>query len=170
MKKQKSKDIQQLEQSFNSPIVTAQTQVPVRRIQNAYNYVNDPLISHEHPRGPSITVPNEAYSIEELFRRHASGTAPDILRDPIYTDVEDFDTPDFEKVGKMDPVDQTAVLQHIKQKQADRQEIIDKKSAEYNASQEAKKQAAEEELFERMRKKREAEGTEPQKPGEGGTK
>lgn len=40
---------------------------------------------------PSLTVPDQAMSIEEILRRFASGTMPDILRENVFTE----DLPDL---------------------------------------------------------------------------
>ena len=51
------------------------------------------LVPGEINSGPSETVPNQAYSIRELFQRAMSGTMPAIVKQGIYED--DFENPDL---------------------------------------------------------------------------
>lgn len=48
---------------------------------------------------PSLTVPGQAYSVEELFRRHAAGLPLGGERVPVYSEnPEDDDLPDFKRM------------------------------------------------------------------------
>lgn len=46
--------------------------------------------------GPSVTVPNQAYSIRELFQRAISGTMPAIVKQGFYEN--EFENPDLSEV------------------------------------------------------------------------
>lgn len=59
----------------------------------------------EHPTGPSKTVPDEAYTIEEIFRKHASGINLGVTRQGTYDSHADHDSDDIEKLAHLDPFD-----------------------------------------------------------------
>lgn len=62
---------------------------------------------------PSMTVPDESYTIKELFERFSKGQSTGApLREGIYNLDDksvDFDSPDLEKVKSMDLVDQSEI-------------------------------------------------------------
>lgn len=49
-----------------------------------------------------MTVPNEAYSIEELLVKYSQGILPAVGRTVTYDDASDFDSIDRSKVGNVD--------------------------------------------------------------------
>lgn len=54
-------------------------------------------------KSASVTVPDMAYSVEELIERHRNGLLTDVERDPVWPSEEpDFDDPDMEKMMRED--------------------------------------------------------------------
>lgn len=67
--------------------------------------------------GPSETVPNDSYSIQELFKRYAQGQDLGNLRRPtFYMEDANHDTPDFEKVQAMDFAEREEVVAEVAQR------------------------------------------------------
>lgn len=67
--------------------------------------------------GAHATVPDETYTIRELFLRYARGTMPPIGRN-MFDGAEDadFDDPDQEEVMRMDVVDQRELVQEVRER------------------------------------------------------
>ena len=59
---------------------------------NAYNY-NPKDEPNEKVIGPSLTIPDDAYTIQELLNRHAEGMMPPIENDPQWEEYPDIDSP-----------------------------------------------------------------------------
>lgn len=59
----------------------------------------------EHASGESMTVPDQAYSIQELLRKFSNGLDPGVARSPMFAEQPDIDGEDFEKVAMYDPAD-----------------------------------------------------------------
>jgi len=84
---------------------------------------------------PSETVPDQVYTLRELFERQARGILTDVTvpREPIYYEDSDHDSPDYEKLVKGDRIDQDEFVAQTKER-----------SFKYKkAVQEASKEAAE---------------------------
>lgn len=97
------------------------------------------------------TVPNEALTIEELFKRAEkglplSGTA----REPVFTHTEDFDAPDISQIFRKDVVEQVQELTELHDRANQAVETYDKAVKDKQDAEHAAKQ-------ERIRKKRELE-------------
>lgn len=58
----------------------------------------------------SLTLPNEAYSIQELLIKYSQGILPAVGRATFNGPEGDFDSPDLESVRRMDPVEQDELL------------------------------------------------------------
>lgn len=79
----------------------------------------------------SVTVPDQAYSIQELLERHRQGILTDtgISREGFYPDGEEepnFDDPDLEKLSNSDLVDKQQYLGEL-QDRIDKGKKIDAK-------------------------------------------
>ena len=85
-------------------------------VKTAFNY--DPMDALEKIDydEPSVTVPDEAFTIEQLIQRHRAGLLTDVktpifTNDDTYTDEDaSLDDMDYEKFGRLDPVDQQAIF------------------------------------------------------------
>ena len=63
----------------------------------AYSYQHDKLdYSEEHPKGPSMTIPDQSLTVREIFDRFARNMPLDIVnRDGFFECDEDFDGDDY---------------------------------------------------------------------------
>lgn len=77
----------------------------------------------EQPKGVSMTVANETYTIRELLEKHGQGIMPDVQRNPVYLD-GDIDSLDIDKVHRQDIVDKNIVKDNNLLKINDLQETI----------------------------------------------
>lgn len=98
---------------------------------------------HPHRRAPhpgvkcgkkSLTVPDETYTIRELFLRYARGTMPPIGRN-MFDGAEDagLDDVDQEELMRMDIVDQRQVIEEVRDRANDalkRQKADEKRKRE----------------------------------------
>lgn len=78
--------------------------IPV--VMGQFNHVPDESREISH-RYPSLTVPDQAFSIAELLERHQKGLLTDLAigRTPIYSKDAHFDDQDMEKLMDSDIVD-----------------------------------------------------------------
>lgn len=83
---------------------------------------------------PSLTIPNETYTIRELLEKHTRGVMPDIAMEGTYGEEEpDFDSPDLNQIHQMDLYD---VQEHLtKTKKLIEQLDENYKSQQHKASQ-----------------------------------
>lgn len=62
--------------------------------------------------GESQTIPGETYSIRELLIKHTQGILPPgIDREPIYSENQNFDSPDLQKIDRLDIVEKKEIQQ-----------------------------------------------------------
>lgn len=106
----------------------------------------------EQPKGevntlPSMTVPDQSMSIQEIVRRYASGLPLGGERVPFYMD-EDTDLPDL---SKMDKIERLETLREL----AD--EYTEKTTKIKNAQKDKAKKEAEKQLRDQLRKELEEE-------------
>lgn len=80
-----------------------------------FQSITNRVSSAEHQVEPSVTIPDEAYSIQELFERYANGCMPDILRNPVFQgdDNLNFDDYDAMEDGDFDLVDAQEQLNEL---------------------------------------------------------
>lgn len=52
--------------------------------------------------GKSMTVPNEAFTVREIFAKYKAGIGPRIARDPQFDPAADHDSDDLEKLHHLD--------------------------------------------------------------------
>lgn len=79
------------------------------KFKNAYNSQEFPP-DHEKNGLPSLTVPNQAMSIQEIMRRFAQGLTVEGERVPVYNGEEEL--PDLKR---MDLVDRQEFAEHVKE-------------------------------------------------------
>lgn len=72
--------------------------------RNQFNY-NHSSVRGERITQPTKTIQGEAYTIQELYRKFATGQIPPIHREGDYMDDVTFDDPDIRKVTDMDMVE-----------------------------------------------------------------
>lgn len=60
---------------------------------------------------PSKTIQGETYTIRELLRKHQSGAMPDVARNPIWEDTDDFESLDLQKISRLDISEKTQLTQ-----------------------------------------------------------
>lgn len=84
-----------------------QRKKPVLR-KGGYQYEMFPN-DMEHPTGPSLTVPDQSMSLNEMLRRHAAGTAPANAQNPLYEDEANFDSADYTKIKSLDLSEQDEI-------------------------------------------------------------
>lgn len=88
----------------------------MRKIRRRYNY--KPGKQNETPKGVSVTIPGETYTIRELLKKHTRGILPpDIIRQGQYSDEQEFDSPDLQKLHRSDINDKTAQINELKKTQ-----------------------------------------------------
>lgn len=67
------------------------------------NWTNKPKGTGEVNEQPSLTIPDEAYTIQEIFERSASGLIDTTqTRQGYYPDDSEFDDIDLEKISRLD--------------------------------------------------------------------
>lgn len=73
------------------------------KIRTNYNRTADDH-SYSKTEGDSLTVPNEAYTIREIYERSAGGlmSTQGLIRDGYYPEESEFDDVDLEKISRLD--------------------------------------------------------------------
>lgn len=51
---------------------------------------------------PSLTVPDEAMTVQDIIVKYSNGIGPNVAREPIYHSQVSHDTPDYEAIGRSD--------------------------------------------------------------------
>lgn len=74
---------------------------------------------------PSLTLPNEAYSIHELLLKYTQGIMPSVVREGSYGS-DQFDDPDLSKVGSVDMTERDDLLREQRRRVADGKEKLSK--------------------------------------------
>lgn len=99
------------------------TETTQRKIVNYlnYDYTQDEGILNTLP---SETVPNQAFSVNEVLLRFSQGTLPHIVQPVYYDDTDDFDNIDPTLNPAFDFVDADNILEEIKLNKKEREEII----------------------------------------------
>lgn len=114
----------------------------------------------EFNSGQVISVPNEAYSIRELYeRRVRNQPMPEIAKPASYGGTHE--SYDFEQVSKLDLVDQedaARVIDEVIKRGNSRAEKARRKAEQVAAEKAAKEKAKDEFFAESMKKKNEAAG------------
>lgn len=86
-------------------------------IRSQFNYKPKPNPERSH-LDPSVTVPDQEYTIADLIKRHEQGLLTDlnISRPGVYTQTDEdnnFDVPDIEKIRDADINDQNEYMREI---------------------------------------------------------
>lgn len=121
----------------------------------------------------SATVPDEAYTVRELYERFASGLMTDVGKESVYYGGEDpsddlHDFADAEKIGQLDIAEMDLLREEIAAQQKDRKSVIDDVAQQNKAKREAEQRE-----YEDIRtdyKKRKASESEQKKATEDGAK
>lgn len=82
-----------------------------------YNYEPQPEYYEENTQ-PSLTVPDQSYTIKELLMRFTSGGMPDIAKTGTYEDDPSFEDIDPTRLGDFDLADLTELQIELDQKKA----------------------------------------------------
>lgn len=133
-----------------------------KRIFSPYSYVTG-TASAELVDPLSVTVPNEAMSVQDILQRHVNGQVdPTMFKTPVYFG-GDLDSPDLEEFQRMDPAERMAEIENnaerIKTLKAERQtQILAEELAREKAAL-----AAEEKLASKFYAKFKGSGTGKQK-------
>lgn len=73
----------------------------------------------EHPKGVSMTVPDESLTVKEILERFRRGQPLSIhTRDTLYDPDSNFDSQDLEEVSRMDITDRSELAQELRLKNA----------------------------------------------------
>lgn len=67
--------------------------------------IKDWVVQHEVLDKESLTVPDQAYTIEQLMERHRAGVLTDVQTRSYFHDDMTFDDDDVEEFGRMDIFD-----------------------------------------------------------------
>ncbi|AXL14916.1 hypothetical protein [Microviridae sp.] len=110
------------------------------KIVRNWSYKHGPNNMERKSSSPSLTIPNETYTIRELLAKHTRGIAPNIARQGHWQDDASFDSPDFNKLNGLDIVDKHQISIN---NQLDIDSII-KEEEEKKAAIEAEKKKAQE--------------------------
>lgn len=97
----------------------------------------------------SQTVPHEAYSIQELFRKAASNMLPPVGKEGVYMGGQ-HDDYDVEKLMSEDPVDKLDASQDMAHRNRLRKTQVEELELKLKANQAAKAQADEEALLAKL--------------------
>lgn len=99
------------------------------RIRNIYN-LERKKEHYETPKGQSMTLPNEALSIQEILNKWTHGIDPMLTKNPAYVDEADIDDIDLEAVQRMDLTEKSLAMNEARG-------ILDKvKEAQKNSKKE----------------------------------
>lgn len=126
-------------------IMKKEVKKEVRKIVNWNNYVTD---SGETNSGEILVIPDQAYSVEEIFDKFRRGITLNIDREGTYLledDSEDFESLDLRQVAK-DPydIDESDIIRRLKQPTEVRTEPIRKeRSGESDEVKSEQKEAVE---------------------------
>jgi len=109
--------------------------------QTNYNYyVKDHHM--EKPYGESKTVPNQSYTVQELFEKHVAGTLPNISKTPVWEEEPTFETNVDMEAPEFDLSDATALKDDlelkIKASQTKKEEAMKQKSGNEVEAEKAK--------------------------------
>lgn len=114
----------------------------------------------EHPKGASVTVPDESFTISQILQRSQQGLNLDLMHQGEYTlddNSEDFDAYDIEKLKQLDPYDREMLARDLKAKNELHKQYLEKHLAEKQSLEDAEKQKQEDEriasFLERQAKK-----------------
>lgn len=90
---------------------------------------------------PSLTVPDQAYTIEELLARHQKGLLTDMAigKQPIYSEDASFDDPDMEGLMRADIVERSEFAAMGKAELDRQRKEAAKAKAEADKAEEARK-------------------------------
>lgn len=88
---------------------------------------------------PSITVPDEAMNLKQILARMRRGETLPITRNGYMSDSDDFDSPDFEEMDRMDIVDKSSLVEDHIELLNDVNEKLTKKQQEAERSKAMKK-------------------------------
>lgn len=87
----------------------------------------------------SETQPNESYTIQELFKKHAAGQMPAIGKEGQYTGTDDLDSEDLSKLGDADLFEKQEYAARFRQIAEDRKKAIDEDQTKRRQALEAEK-------------------------------
>lgn len=73
-------------------------------------------VCFEHPKGESMTVVGDSYSVKELFDRYLKGQVVNVERETFWEDTKDFDAIDFQALKHADPFEKEQLLLDVKAK------------------------------------------------------
>lgn len=115
----------------------------MRKIVNNANFDFTTQMGAEVYKLPSKTSPDEALTVKQILQKHANGLAPDISKEPIYSNNPQFDDMDLEQVSRLE-FDERHYLNERLKKQIDKDRSTVKDAA---SKVTAAKKAAEEQKF-----------------------
>lgn len=107
-----------------------------------YNYKLD--TGYEENHSPSMTVPGESYSIQDLIQKHTSGIPVPVFHQGEYDDEPEHDDYDKRELMNADIVEQNEAIQEAQEKIEQAKEAIKKATDENNATKERTAQLEEE--------------------------
>lgn len=114
---------------------------------------------------PTMTVPGEALSIEEMFKRFSRNQpVAATKREPVFTENASHDDTDLEKIGRSNLIDKQEYSEALGDKMLD----LDKKIKHDKEAEAKRKAEAEERDFEEKLAKRQQRDTDKNKPTEPG--
>lgn len=100
----------------------------------------------EHPKGASVTVPDESFTIAQILQRSQQGLASDLMHQGEYTlddQSENFDAYDIEKLKQLDPYDREMLARHLAAENAKHKQYLEEYEAKKRADDEVKAQEQE---------------------------
>lgn len=133
----------------------------------------------EHPKGPSMTVPDETLSIKEIVAKHIRGQAiaDQLMREPMYDSGivgddrdSDFDSEDLMKVRDMDLAEQDEIkLSHREKIEEfkEKHKVFSKNKKEEEKQRQGKARSTTEEADEPKPPKKKATKEPPTDKGDG---
>lgn len=94
--------------------------------------------------GPSMTVPDQTVSLEELLRRHTMGIPTTGMLEPQWSEEANHDSADLSKLNDLDLYDKQLVREAVESDiQRMKQTMADKKAARLARKEQEKREATE---------------------------
>lgn len=143
----------------------------MRTLRSQHTYV--PLAKHqETPVGKSVTVPDEALTIQEILTRSMQGLPTGNAQPGTYNldiNSDNFDDHDVEKLQLLDPYDRELLARDLAAKNEQHKKYLEDHLKEKQSLQEIENQKLEDARIEAFLKKAEEKSKPQQKAAKGGT-
>lgn len=73
----------------------------------------------ETPKGPSMTIEDDALNIKDILVKYTNGLDAGLFRAAVDADTEDFDSPDLSSIGRLDISEASEMLDSVRKRNND---------------------------------------------------